>query len=92
MQDKVYPKKPDEIPNQEHFAIVHFESVSEWSGYKEDSGSSSIHAHYVVYTSQAAWEAEIRRLTLQTGYTRTEFKAIRSKPVSISVQVNVGIQ
>lgn len=57
-----HAKKVEEIPKEPHWVILTEESVTTWSGYKEDSGSSETVMRYHVYTDEAVWKDAIRRI------------------------------
>lgn len=94
-----YPKKVDELPPGEFYAILKPTSTTvpgdersrtyPGHGYPEHSVDSW---DIEVFTDHTAWEAEIRRLSAQTGYFREPFKAVIMKPVSVRTQIMIDIE
>lgn len=83
------------IPTGPHWAIVSTTSVTipgdersrtnPGHGYPE---STETFITYQAFTSQAEWEREVERLTMQKY--GTQFRAIKVEPAEIKVRVSVG--
>lgn len=95
---KKHPDKVEQLPEEEFFAILFPESVTipgdersrtnPGHGYPEHTVS---HWRMEVYPTRAEWEAEVVRLSKQTGYSRKQFKAILAVPAQISTTVKVEV-
>lgn len=95
---ETYPKKVEELPNQDFYAILTATSVTipgdersrtnPGHGYPEHSED---YWELQVFPSREAWVAEIERLSSQTGYYRKQFKAIRAIPASVTTRVEVQV-
>lgn len=90
-----FPKKVDELPPGEFFAILKPTSVTTTENWgPPDPPDQQVTYDYwniEVYPDRAAWEAEIRRLSAQSGYYREPFKAVIIRAVEIRTQVVVDI-
>ncbi len=93
-----YPKRIDELPEAEFYAILKPASMTipgdersrtnPGHGYPEHSVD---YWEMETFPSQAEWEAEVRRLSLDTGYYRQPFKAVKITPARIAKTVTVDI-
>lgn len=90
--------KVGDIPTTPHWAIVRYETVTTWSGYDEDRGSSETITAYYVFTTEKEWveavlELQNARLKRTYGGSEPEFIAFHVDKFavpSVNVSVTVG--
>ncbi len=74
-----------DLPADEHFAIIQFETRRSFDGYGDTEMVNQL--IYRVWTDRDEWSAEVK--TLVTG--NRPFRAMHVTPARIKVEVNVGI-
>lgn len=93
------PTSPEDVPSGPHFAIIIFESITQYTGYEDTHGSSgaSIYPVYHSYTDESEWLAQINHMVkknVERKYgTKKEFVAFKcGKPVEIRTEVVVSVE
>lgn len=91
-----YPKRPSEIPNKKHWAIIKFKSTTipgdERSRTAPGHGypkHTKISTDYLVYTDRNEWVEEIERL--MSSQRPEPFKATEVHPVEIKKEISVTV-
>lgn len=86
----IYVTSPEKVPQQPHYAIFKFFSVSQ-SLYSENDSTTS-GCTYEAYVDKNDWVREIEHLEKQRGYDRTRYVAVKvgapAKPVT-KIEVSV---
>lgn len=84
----------EEMPKTDHWAIVEFDSYMSDDGYPEDGQHSHPMTNYYAFTSEGLWQAEVKKRSLETGYSRKPFVAmfVRMAKIEVSATVKVDVK
>ncbi len=81
-----YVSTADDMPSEDHFAIVRFGSVSDGYG-----GTTPSVISYEAFTDRQEWEAEVARL-MSSRFGSGSFKAIHVRPAHVATTVKIEIR
>ena len=94
-----YPKQIEELPAESFYAILKPESVTipgdERSRTNPGHGYPEHSVDYwslEVFPTRDEWAAEVDRLSRQTGYMASKFKAVKITPASIKTTITTEIE
>ena len=83
-----HAKKVKDIPLEPHWVILTEETVTTWSGYKEDNGSSETVMRYHVFKDEETWKDAIRRIE-ESKLKSTSYTARDEKYIAFHVDMHV---
>ena len=83
-----HAKKVEDIPQEPHWVILTEETVTTWSGYKDDNGSSETVMRYHVFMDEEQWMAAIRRIE-ESKLKSASTYGVREKYIAFHVDMHV---
>lgn len=88
-----HAKRVAEVPEGPHWVILTEESVTTWSGYKDDPGSPEAVLRYHPFTDEVKWKATILKIekeNMQGGSSRCKYIAFHvDRRASTQIEIKV---